>query len=96
MHQMDARRMVAMMRQIGFLVLRDEAASQVIRGATWLERVKWLFKPKSFIKAIDDRHIELMKKADEATAAAAEKRKEESLKPKIEIVSPGIIVNGKR
>lgn len=84
MHEADARRMALILRQFEFLKTRLDAYEVVLSSRKAMFRALW--NPKWLQSAVDMVQASLLEVRDRERKQAAEKVKEEIVKPKISIV----------
>ncbi len=78
------KRVALLIRQVEFIQLRMEAMETILA-----EVAKPMFEkdPEWLKKKMDAKHLELLKKMDEADKAMAQKAHEEAMKPKLVMVN---------
>lgn len=94
MQQQNAARSGLILSQFQFLKTRQQAFEMVFKASSLFDRVLWLFRPFSFVEAVDAVHLSLLKEEKARVDAAVEKAKEESRKPKLTIVGANGAIHG--
>lgn len=88
MQKENAARSGLILAQAQFLDTRLRAIETAFSGASLFDRISWIINPKLYWNRVDSINLRLFDEERKKMAAAAEKAKEESMKPKITIISP--------
>lgn len=74
LHEQTARRQGLMLRQLEFLMLRQQAYEVVLSGSSLFQRVRWVFLPGRLIATVEALHTRMLQESqkdlDKAQARA--------------------------